>query len=88
MLNKNSLLTGVLMALILPVVACAVAYLLKNNEFIINKPALPYFGALAINLVILRVYFKKGADKTGGGIIIATFVFMVLVFVFKIHPIR
>jgi hypothetical protein len=88
MLNKNNMLTGILAALIFPAIACVMAYLLKNNLYLINKPALPYFIAIALNLVLLRIGYKNGADKTVRGIILATFVFMVLVFIFKIHPIR
>jgi hypothetical protein len=82
------MLTGILAALIFPAIACFAAYSLKNNFYLINKPALPYFIAIALNLVLLRVSYKKGADKTVRGIMLATFIFMVLIFIFKIHPIR
>ena len=88
MLNKNSLPTGLLIALIAPALAFAAAYLLRNNNLIINKPALPYFIAIALNLVLIRVFSKKAADKTIRGIMLVTFVFMVLIFIFKIHPVR
>jgi hypothetical protein len=88
MLNKNSIPTGILIGLIFPAIACVAAYLLRNNLYIINKPALPYFAAIALNLVMMRISFNKGADKTGRGIILVTFIFMVLAFFLKIHPIR
>lgn len=49
---------------------------------------MPYFIAMAINLVVMRVVTDKGADKTGRGIILGSLVFMILVFLFKLHPIR
>ncbi len=88
MLNKNSLPAGILIALIAPALAWAAAYMLKDNNLIINKSALPYFIAIALNLVLIRVFSKKAADKTIRGIILVTFVFMVLIFIFKIHPVR
>ena len=88
MLNKNSLPAGLLIALIAPALTFAAAYLLRNNNLIINKPALPYFVAIALNLVLIRVFSKKAADKTIRGIMLVTFVFMVLIFIFKIHPVR
>ena len=88
MLNKNSLPAGILIALIAPALAWAAAYLLRNYNLIINKPALPYFIAIALNLVLIRVFSKKAADKTIRGIMLVTFVFMVLIFIFKIHPVR
>ena len=88
MLNKNSMLTGALAALIFPAIAFVTPYLLKNNIIIINRPALPYFIAVALNLIIMRFAFKKDLDRTGKGIILATFVCMLVVFILKIHPIR
>jgi hypothetical protein len=63
-------------------------YLLKNNTYLINRPAVPYFVAIALNLLLIRFSLKKGNDHTGRGIMLTTFVFMVLLFIFKIHPIR
>jgi hypothetical protein len=88
MLKKDAIITGVLVALIFPVMAFVSAHLLKYNLYLMNKPALPYFIALALNLVLIRISIKKGFDKTGRGIMLATFVFMVVVFIYKIHPIR
>ena len=88
MLNKNSILTGVLLSLIFPAVSLVIAYLLRGNLYLMNKPALPYFTALAANLVLMRVVKDKGGDKTGRGIMLGSLVFMIIVFVFIIHPIR
>ena len=88
MLNKNNMLAGFLIALIFPVIAFLTAYLLKYNAKIINRPALPYFIAIALNLILLRFQLKKELNQTGKGIMLATFIFMLIVFIFKIHPIR
>jgi hypothetical protein len=88
MLNKNSLPAGILVALIFPAFAFIAAYLLRNNSYIINKPALPYFTAIFLNLMLIMFFSKKAADKTIKGIMLATFVFMLLIFIFKIHPVR
>ncbi|MDB4921593.1 hypothetical protein [Mucilaginibacter sp.] len=85
MLNKNSFITGILAALIFPAIALAVAYLLKTNVEIINRPALPYFIAIALNLIMMRIILKKELDQTARGIMLATFIIMLLVFIFKVH---
>lgn len=85
MLNKNSFLTGILAALLFPVIAWGMAYLLKTNVEIINRPALPYFAAIALNLVMMRFALKKELDLTARGIMLATFIIMLLVFIFKVH---
>jgi len=88
MLKKNSLFAGTLVGLILPVISIIVAYWLKTNIYLMNKPALPYFIAIGLNLVLIRICFKKDLDKTSRGIMLTTFVFMVLIFVFKLHHVR
>ena len=85
MLNKNNFITGILAALIFPVIAWAAAYLLKTNVEIINRPALPYFIAIALNLITMRFILKKELDQTARGIMLATFIIMLLVFIFKVH---
>lgn len=88
MLNKNSMLAGIVAGLIFPAVAWLTEYLLKNNTYIINRPAVPYFIAIGLNLIMLRFGYKYGFDKTARGIMLATFACMLLIFVFKIHPIK
>jgi hypothetical protein len=52
---------------------------------LLGKPAIPYLVALALNLIIIRTCYKKDADQTGRGVMLATFVCMLLlVFVFKV----
>lgn len=87
MLNKNSLLTGILIALIFPAGALVAAYFLKDNFYLFNKPALPYLAAIALNLILMRILAKKDRIKTVKGIMIATFIFMAVMFIFRL-PIR
>jgi hypothetical protein len=88
MLNRNSIVTGILIALVFPAIAVAAAYLLKGNLYIINKPALPHFIAIAFNLVLIRICAKKGLPDTSRGIMITTFVFMLLVLFTIVHPLK
>jgi drug/metabolite transporter (DMT)-like permease len=85
MLNKNSLPAGIFAGLIFPAVAWIAAYLLKGSVELINRPALPFFIAIALNLIMLRLFLKKDLDKTGRGVILITFVVMLFVFIFKVH---
>jgi hypothetical protein len=88
MLKKDSILTGILAALVFPAVAFVAGNLLKHNVDIINRPSLPYLIAIALNLIFLRVILKKGLDQTGRGIMLATFVCMLVIFILKIHPVK
>ncbi|MGZ3873645.1 MAG: hypothetical protein ACXVJD_12045 [Mucilaginibacter sp.] len=82
---KNSLLAGLLAALVFPAIAWGAAYLLRDNIALINRPALPYLIAIAINLILLRFLLKRDLDKTARGIMLGTFVIMLLVFMLKVH---
>jgi hypothetical protein len=83
---QNTMLMGVLLALPFPFIAWVVAYLLRHNaDIIINKPALPYIIAIALNLLLLRFVIKKDLDKTARGIMLATFAIMIALFMFKIR---
>jgi len=59
------------------------AWILKSKVIIENKKAFPYEIAILLNLLIIRYLFKKGYDQTGSGMILCTFVAMILVFMFK-----
>jgi hypothetical protein len=85
MLNRNTLLTGFLIGSILPAIAWVVFNVLYKNWVIFHKPAIPYLVALGINLFIVKHCYKKDADETGKGVMMATFICMILMVIFKIQ---
>jgi hypothetical protein len=85
MLNRNTLLTGFLIGSILPATAWVVFNVLYKNWVILHKPAIPYLVTLGINLFIVRLCYKKDADETGKGVMMATFIGMILMVIFKIQ---
>ncbi|MEO7213957.1 hypothetical protein [Mucilaginibacter sp.] len=86
MLNKNSIGAGFLLGSILPALSWVVfEYVLHNNAVIMDKPAVPYLIAIGLNLVLLRVCFKNNLEDAAKGIMMVTFTFMLVVFLFKIY---
>jgi len=84
MLKRNNIATGLLAALMLPIIAWFVfGFLLKNKAVFMNKPVITYLIAIALNLFIIKFLFKKGDNQTGTGMIIGSFLVMITVFVFK-----
>jgi hypothetical protein len=83
MFKQNNILFGVILGFIAPIIALLVKYQLKGNLYLINKPLMPFFIAIAINLVLVRVLHKKELDKTSRGIMLGTFTAMLLVLVLK-----
>jgi hypothetical protein len=85
MLNKNNMLTGILIGLIFPAIAWLVFNVLFKNLVLLNKPAIPYLIALGLNLFVIKLCYKKDADETGKGVMLSTFVCMMLMVIFKIQ---
>jgi len=86
MLPKNSYLTGILLAIPLPVAAFVLAtYVLQYDTLILNKPALPYLVAIALNLIMMRLFSTDGVVKTVKGIFIATFLITIALLIFKVR---
>jgi hypothetical protein len=84
--GKNSMLTGFVVGLIPPGIALILFNVLYKDVVLLNKPAIPYLVALALNLFIIRVCYKKDADQTGRGVMLATFLCMLaLIFIFKVR---
>ncbi|MCJ8210358.1 hypothetical protein MUY27_11620 [Mucilaginibacter sp. RS28] len=48
------------------------------------KPAVPYFIAIALNLLLIRWSHRSNADKISRGIMVSTFLFMILLFLIKV----
>ena len=86
MLKKDSYLTGILLAIPLPAAAFVLAtYVLQYNLFLLNKPAFPYLVAIALNLIMMRLFSANGMVKTVKGIFIATFLITIALFILKLR---
>jgi hypothetical protein len=88
MLKINSIVAGVLIGLVFPVISLIAANFLKDNLYLLNKPALPYLVAIAANLIIMRICAKKDTVHAVRGIMITTFAFLLLVLFIVIHHIK
>jgi len=79
------MLAGFFVAFACPAIALLVSSLLKTSYFIINKPAIPFFVAIAINLIFISICVKRDLDKTSRGIMLGTFIALLLLFTLKLH---
>ncbi|MGO1521184.1 MAG: hypothetical protein ACTHYC_08240 [Sphingobacterium sp.] len=76
---KNSILLGVFIGLIGPLIAHLLMSCTDVQTLLFpDKPTGLYVIAAAINLVGCWLSYKKGLDKFGNGLILATFLGMVL----------
>jgi hypothetical protein len=89
MLKKNNITIGLLAGLIVPGITWFIfGCLLKNQTVILNKPVIPYLLAIALNLFAIKYFFKTGRDQTGTGMILCTFVVMILAFLLQTGYLR
>lgn len=73
-----------LLGLVLPLLAWLFSEVFLHREIIADKPGVPYLIAVAINLILLKYVYKANADKAGNGLLIVTFIAVLLTFIFKI----
>ncbi|MBK0380458.1 hypothetical protein [Mucilaginibacter segetis] len=84
--SRNNLIAGFLCGCVLPLITWIVfEYWLQADDMIMNKPGVPYLIAICINLMMIRYSVLHDQDKTGKGIMMSTFMILLLVFMFKIR---
>ncbi|PUV23066.1 hypothetical protein [Sphingobacterium athyrii] len=76
---KNNLWIGLGIGLIFPLIAfLLVRFTDLELHFLPEKPMATYTIAVLINLIFLRFAYRSGNDHIGKGIIIMTFLAMIL----------
>jgi len=85
MLKENNVVTGFCAGAVLPVSSWIIFEYLFKVTIINNKPSVPHLIVISINLLIMRYFVSRDADRTVQGVMIATFAFMVMVFVLKMR---
>jgi len=79
------MLSGVMLGIITRALAWLIFHVIYKGIVLLNKPAIPYLVALGINLFIIRILIKNNMDDTGRGVMLTTFVCVILILVFKIR---
>jgi hypothetical protein len=86
LIQKNSYIFGILLALIIPIVFAAILFPL-NVKFLESKYLSPekiLLLGVAINLILMRFYFvKQKLDLTAKALLGTVFVEIMLIFIFK-----
>ncbi|NGM61063.1 hypothetical protein G5B30_03930 [Sphingobacterium sp. SGG-5] len=76
---KNSFLLGVLIGAIFPLLAYGLTTFTELQKVVFaQKPIALYVIAAVINLVAVRFIYRSGRENTGKGIILITFLAMVV----------
>lgn len=83
MFKKDSVWLGLGAGLFFPAVAFFIVEVIKKNLVILQKDDLLYIGCVAINMLLLKLAYKRDMELTGKGIISATFVCAFIFFYYK-----
>lgn len=76
---KDHIAVGVALGTVFPVLACLVANFTNiNTNYFSEKPLAVYVLAVAINLITIRFIYRSGREATAKGIMLITFVAMVV----------
>jgi len=84
MLKRNNFIIGLLAGLVLPALAWFFFGCLFPAWVFMDKPLIPYFVAIGLNLLFIRLCYTKDAGNTATGVMIATFIIMLVLFAYKI----
>ena len=87
-LKKDSIILGIIIGLVCPAILFAILYFLSRifapvgKDYLVQLPNIELISIFP-NLFILRYYLVKlKLDKTGRGILLITFIFAILYFIF------
>ena len=85
MLKRDNVWLGAVLGLILPAIAFFFVEILKKNIIILKKADLLYIGCVALNLLLVRYYFKEYKENTARGVIGSTFICAFIFFYYKVN---
>lgn len=85
MLKRDNVWLGAVLGLVLPAIAYFFVEILKKNVRVLEKDDLLYIGCVALNLILVRYYFKEYKENTARGIIGSTFICAFIFFYYKIQ---
>lgn len=83
MLKKNNLLLGVLLGAVAPLIALLFTEFTSLGQRFADKPLTLYAIGGAVNLLLVRYYYKQQTSRTGGGVMGITFVGLILLLYLK-----
>jgi uncharacterized membrane protein len=85
MLKRDNVWFGFVLGLILPAIAFFFVEILKKKVTFLEKDDLLYIGCVALNVLLLRYFFKSHKENSAKGIISATFICAFIFFYHKMN---
>ncbi len=86
MFRKDKFIFGLLGGLILPGFAWAYENLMKDDLGVPFQNKSTYLISIGLNLILVRIAYKKDFDHTGSGLMFISFLAAIAMFYFKLRP--
>ncbi len=85
MFRRDNIWFGTILGLLMPVITFLIVEVLKKDFQIQGKSHLIYILGLALNLILVRLYYGKGKELTARGIMAMTFICAFAIFIYKLN---
>lgn len=85
MLKKDNVWLGAVLGLVLPGIAFFIVEILKKNIRILQREDILYIGCVALNLLLVKYFFKEDKEQTARGIVGSTFICAMIFFYYKMR---
>jgi hypothetical protein len=81
---KDSVLVGFSIGMLVPGVLIGIIWFIMHQVSFLAKADLLLIGCIAVNAILLKMFFKQDKESLGRGILSATFIWALAFFFYKV----
>ena len=82
---KDSVFVGFGIGMIVPGILVSIVWFIMHKVSFLAKADLLLIGCIAVNAVLLKVFFNQQKDSLGRGVLSATFIWAFAFFFYKVN---
>ncbi|RZM29780.1 MAG: stationary phase survival protein SurE [Pedobacter sp.] len=82
---KDSVFVGFGIGMIVPGILVSIVWFIMHQVSFLAKADLLLIGCIAVNAVLLKVFFNQQKDSLGRGVLSATFIWAFAFFFYKVN---
>ncbi|TDO23295.1 stationary phase survival protein SurE [Pedobacter duraquae] len=82
---KDSVFVGFGIGIAVPGVLVSIVWFIMHQVSFLAKADLLLIGCIAVNAVLLKIFFKQQKDSLGRGVLSATFIWAFAFFFYKVN---
>jgi hypothetical protein len=82
---KDTVFVGFGIGMIVPGVLIGIVWFIMHQIFFLAKADLLLIGCIAVNAILLKMFFRQNKDGLGRGVLSATFIWAFAFFLYKVN---